>query len=201
MRVKFKIWFKFGLKIKKKSRADDVTTVGIRYFRAALQVLYINIVKVDLNVTHIIIAIHVCFKYMFKIFHLFQTNVINVLSECYKSISRCYIAYVSSILRCFIRILASVTSGYCICLQWFLNVFRVFSQVFHTCLFFSLRCNCYIWCFKSRSGVAHEIPVGSGRQRVTTAGALPHEPDALGAHSLLVRLASRHPIQTLASPL
>jgi hypothetical protein len=31
--------------------------------------------------------------------------------------------YVSSVFRCFICMFASVSSGCCICLQWFSNVF------------------------------------------------------------------------------
>jgi hypothetical protein len=41
-------------------------------------------------------------------------------------------AYVSSVLRCFIHMFASVLSGCCICLQWFSNVFQAFSLVFQT---------------------------------------------------------------------
>ena len=51
-------------------------------------------------------------------------------------------------------------------------------------------------CFKSRSGITHGMRVGSGRlcgrclgRHGTTTGALPHEPDALGTRSLLVRVA------------
>jgi hypothetical protein len=39
-------------------------------------------------------------------------------------------AYVSSVFGCFIRMFASVSSECCIYLQWFSNVFQVFSQVF-----------------------------------------------------------------------
>ena len=57
-------------------------------------------------------------------------NVASVLSEC------CIYMHVASIclsvFRCFIRMSASVSSGCCICLQWFSNVFQAFSQVFHT---------------------------------------------------------------------
>jgi hypothetical protein len=36
-----------------------------------LQVLYIDVAKVDRDVVHVVMAIHVCFKCMFQIFHLF----------------------------------------------------------------------------------------------------------------------------------
>jgi hypothetical protein len=45
-------------------------------------VLYIDVAKVDRDVTHVVMAIHVCSKCMFQIFHLFQTNVASVLSGC-----------------------------------------------------------------------------------------------------------------------
>ena len=47
--------------------------------------LYIDVAKVDRDVAHVVMAIHVCFKCMFQIFHLFQTNVASVLSRCCKS--------------------------------------------------------------------------------------------------------------------
>jgi hypothetical protein len=77
-------------------------------------------------------------------------------------------AYVSTVFRSFIRMFASVSSGCCICLQWFSNVFQTFFvSVADACF------KCFIYfilyvvtivsgCFKNRSGVAHEIRVGSG---------------------------------------
>ena len=44
-------------------------------FRCMLQVFYIDVAKVDRNVAHVAMAIHVCSKCLFKIFHLFQTYV------------------------------------------------------------------------------------------------------------------------------
>jgi hypothetical protein len=104
-------------------------------------VLYIFVVKVDLNVAHVIMAIHVCFKCMFQMFHLFQMYVVSVLSGCCKNRSRCciYMHFASicfsSVFRYFIRMFASVSSGCCIFLQWFSNVFQAFSQVFHLSFF------------------------------------------------------------------
>jgi hypothetical protein len=51
-----------------------------RCFQRMLQVLYITVVKVDRDIAHVVITIHVCFKCMFQMFHLFQTNVASVLS-------------------------------------------------------------------------------------------------------------------------
>jgi hypothetical protein len=47
--------------------------------------------KVDRDIAHVAIVVHVCFKCMFQIFLLFQTNVTSVLSAHCKSRSRCYI--------------------------------------------------------------------------------------------------------------
>jgi hypothetical protein len=92
-------------------------------------VLYIDVAKVDRNVTHVIIAINVCFKCMF------QMNATSVYLDVVKVdlhvVSTCMLqAYVRSVFRCFIRMLASVSFGCYICLQWFSNVFQAFSQVF-----------------------------------------------------------------------
>ena len=40
--------------------------------------LYIDIAKVDRDVAHFVMAIHVCFKCMFQMFQLFQMNVASV---------------------------------------------------------------------------------------------------------------------------
>jgi hypothetical protein len=41
-----------------------------------LQVFHLDVLKVDRNVAYVAVAIHVCFKCMFQIFHLvFQTYV------------------------------------------------------------------------------------------------------------------------------
>jgi hypothetical protein len=94
-------------------------------------VLYIDVAKADRDAAHVVMAIHVCFKCMFQMFHLFLTNVASVLFRCCKSRSICciymYVTYFSNVFRCFIRMLASVSSGCCICLQWVSNVFQMFS--------------------------------------------------------------------------
>ena len=69
-------------------------------------------------------------------------------------------AYVLSVFKCFICMFASVSSGCCICLQWFFKCFLgAFVNVSYACF------KCFICfllhvatvafgCFKSRSGVA-----------------------------------------------
>ena len=53
--------------------------------------LYIDVAKVDRDVAHVVMAIHVYFRCMFHVFHLFQTYVASVLSGCCKSRSGCCI--------------------------------------------------------------------------------------------------------------
>ena len=86
-----------------------------------MQVLYVDVAKVDLDVAHVVMAMHVCFKCMFQIFHLFQANVASVLSGCCKSISGwCIYMYVASIcFKCF-----QVFHTYvCECFIWMLHMF------------------------------------------------------------------------------
>jgi hypothetical protein len=79
-----------------------------KYFLGMLQVLYID-------VAHVVMAINVCFKCMF------QMNAASVYLNVAKVdphvVYTCMLqAYVSSVIRCFICMLASVSSGCCICL-------------------------------------------------------------------------------------
>jgi hypothetical protein len=47
-------------------------------FRDMLQLFYIDIAKIDQDVAHVAMAIHICFNCMFQMFHLFQTYVVSV---------------------------------------------------------------------------------------------------------------------------
>ena len=47
-----------------------------------LQVLHMDVAKVDRDVARVAIDIHVCYKRLFEIFHLFQMHVASVLSVC-----------------------------------------------------------------------------------------------------------------------
>jgi hypothetical protein len=138
-------------------------------FKGTLQVLYIDVAKVDRDIAHVVMDIHVCFKCMFQMFHLFQTYVASVLSGRYKSRYGCciYMHIVSVCFKCFIRIFANISSGYCISLQLFSNVFRRFRK----CFIYLFKCficlllyvaNIVSECFKNRSGVVHGMCVQSG---------------------------------------
>jgi hypothetical protein len=54
-----------------------------------LQALYIDVTKVDRDAGHVLMAIHLCFKCISQMFHLFQMNVASGLSGYCKSRSRC----------------------------------------------------------------------------------------------------------------
>jgi hypothetical protein len=81
----------------------SVSDVCCKYFSCSwhiLHVFYLDVVKVDLDVAHVAMVIHVCFKCMFQIFLLFQTYVASVLSGCcsdYTHISQAYLPIVSSV--------------------------------------------------------------------------------------------------------
>jgi hypothetical protein len=93
-----------------------------RCLRGMFQALYIDVAKVDWDVADVVMAIHICFKCIFQMFYLDIAKVyLNVAYTCMLQ------AYVSSVFRCFIRMFVCVSSGCCICLQWFLNVFQAFS--------------------------------------------------------------------------
>jgi hypothetical protein len=99
-----------------------------------LQVLYIDVAKVDRDVAHVVMAIYVCFKCMFQMFHRFQTYIASVLSRCCKTRSGCCIlqAYVSSVFMFSYICLQVFYLDACICLQCFFKCFKAFSQVFYT---------------------------------------------------------------------
>jgi hypothetical protein len=62
-------------------------------------VFYTDVVKIDRDVAYVATAIHVCFKCMFQLFHLFQMYVASVSSVCYKIRFGCciYICMVASV--------------------------------------------------------------------------------------------------------
>jgi hypothetical protein len=56
--------------------------LNLRCFRGMLQVLHTDVAKVDQDITHVEYVASIldeCFKYLFKMFHLFQTYVASVL--------------------------------------------------------------------------------------------------------------------------
>jgi hypothetical protein len=67
--------------------------------------LYIDVAKIDRDVAHVVMAIHVCFKYMF---HLFHANVASILfGYCIymhvASISfKCFKVFHTYVCECFI---------------------------------------------------------------------------------------------------
>jgi hypothetical protein len=88
-----------------------VANVCFMCFKGMLQIFYIDVEDVDLDVAHVAMVIHICCKNLFKMFHLFQTYVANILSR-YCMCCNGYVAIVqnvSSVLNvccnCFISVL------------------------------------------------------------------------------------------------
>ena len=65
--------------------------------------LYIDVAKVDRDVAHVVMAIHICFKCMFQKFHMFRRMLQVFLSGCFKSRSGCciYMHVASICFKCF----------------------------------------------------------------------------------------------------
>jgi hypothetical protein len=112
-------------------------------------VFYINVTNVDRDVTkvdrkvaHVAITIHLYFKCMFQMFHLYKTYVVSVSSRCcikidldvtYTCMLQVYVPSVSYVCcKCFIPILHMFG-------MTFKYFFRCFASVSYVC------CKCFIW--------------------------------------------------------
>jgi hypothetical protein len=103
-------------------------------------VFYIGVAKIDRDIAHAAMTIHVCFKCMFQLFHLFQTHVANVSSGCGKSRSECsiYIHVASICFKCFRLLQTYVSSVSSECCIYFCNGYTcVFPGVSNIC------CKCF----------------------------------------------------------
>ena len=80
---------------------ESVCFKCFRCFKGVLQVFHIDVAKVDRDIAHVAMAIHVYFKCRFQMFQLFQTYVAYIC-KCFK----CFHTYVASI---FIWMFAMVT--------------------------------------------------------------------------------------------
>jgi hypothetical protein len=115
-----------------------------------------DVAIVDRDVAYVAMVVHVCCNRPFSMFHL------------------CFLTYVASefiwILHMFHKYVASVLSKRCVCLHWFSTVFQVFfASVLEACFKCSICLQRNVASvafryFKSRSGVAHGMHVGSGRE-------------------------------------
>jgi hypothetical protein len=164
-------------------------------------VFHTDFVKVDRDIAYVAMVIHACCKRLSLMFHLFFSNI------CCKC-DYLDVIYVSHIYcKCFIWMLymfAMVFNCFCKC-------FRCMFQVFH-CLFFYVA-SVVFGCFRSRSGVAHGIPVGSerGSERSSDgrrsggadgAGTVKRRPGSADPRMEKPTAATGHPdVQTLAMPL
>jgi hypothetical protein len=108
-----------------------------------LQLLYIDIAKVDPDNAHIVMTIQIRFKSMFQMFHLFKRMLQSVLFGCcknrfgcciYMHVARIYFkcfhvclqvfyldaAYVAMVFKCFSGIFASISHSYFKCFIYLL---------------------------------------------------------------------------------
>ena len=74
---------------------------------------HLDVAKVDPDVACVAMAIQVCCKYLFKIFHMFQTYVASVLSRC----CICCSAH-THMLQSYVVNVSSVSDVYCS--KWFM---------------------------------------------------------------------------------
>jgi hypothetical protein len=100
---------------------------------------YVDVAKVDRYVAYVAMAIHICVKCMFLMFHLFQTYVASVSSAYCKSRSECCIymqvfqefSYICS--KCFHLDVAMFCNSYTHAFKFFLvfcKCFRCMLQMF-----------------------------------------------------------------------
>ena len=149
-----------------------------------LQVFCLDVAKVDLDVAYTCMLQ----AYVSKCFHVFYTYV----CKCFIWMLHMF----AIVFKYFSGVLASVSNAYFKCFICLLLYVATAAS----------------GCFKSRSGVTHEMRVESGRRRRLrprrrgrcqgqhwqcprqcgpTVGALPREPDALGTCSLSMRVFLR----------
>ena len=123
-----------------------------------LHVFHLDVAKVDRDVAHVAMAIHVRCKCMFQIFSLFQTYVASVLFGYCKSRSGCCIyMQMFGVFICMLQVFhLYVCNGYKHVFKFFLvfcKCFRRMLQVFH--LFLMYVASVSSGCCKNRSGVAY----------------------------------------------
>ena len=99
-----------------------------------LQVFYLDVAKVNRHVAYVAMAIHVCFKCMFQMFHLFFQRSLQVfhLDVAYVShvCCKCFnfyldVAYVCNGFQEF-QVFVSVLDAYCKCFNCFIHMLQVF---------------------------------------------------------------------------
>jgi hypothetical protein len=114
-------------------------------------VFYIGVAKIDQDVAYVAMSIHVCFKCMFQLFHLFQTYVVSVSSGCCKSRFACCIYMHGckfmflSVFSCFKCMFEVFHLDVAYILQWYTRVFMVFQTfVASISVVSDVCCKCFI---------------------------------------------------------
>jgi hypothetical protein len=121
-------------------RPRDFATIRFICFRCMLQVIHMNVAKVDQDVAHVAAAVHVCCKHLFQIFHLFFFirilqvclfwNVVYISHICCICFILMLHMFCNDIFKCFLQVfqkhVSSVSSVFSYMLQMFhLDVSKV----------------------------------------------------------------------------
>jgi hypothetical protein len=114
-----------------------IISVFFKFYRCfqryVVSVLYV--VKVNRDIAHVSMTIHVCFECKFQMFHMFQMYVPSVLFECCKSRFKCYIymqVFQLFLYVCCKRFLSGVSSLQWL-YTWFFSFFWCFASVLDIC--------------------------------------------------------------------
>jgi hypothetical protein len=158
-----------------------------------LQVFYLVIAKVDLDLAYTCM-LQAYVSSVFNFIRMFA-SVSSRCCICLQWFSNVFLGVFVSVLnvcfKCFICLLLYVAVVIFGCFKSRSMIFKYFSCVSVNVSDAYFKCFiciiCMSICFSSRSGVAHMVHVGSARRRRPTAGALPHDPDALCARLLPLR--------------
>jgi hypothetical protein len=117
-------------------------------------VFHLDVAKVDRDIAHVAIAIHICCKRMFQVFQMFHLDVACVSSGCYKSRSGCctccdiythmlqvYVPNVSTVFESMLQVYSKCFSY----LIWMLHVFHL--DVAYVIVTIHVCCNCVFQIF------------------------------------------------------
>jgi hypothetical protein len=100
--------------------------VCFKRFKCMLQVFHTDVAKVDQDLTHVVMAVHVCCQLLFSVFHLFSA----VCCKCvYLDVAYVFtymmqvfyldVVYVYNIFKCFSDFFASVSDTCFKCFIYF----------------------------------------------------------------------------------
>jgi hypothetical protein len=164
-----------------KAHVASICFKCFRCFSGMLQVFHADVAKVDRDVAHVAIVVHVCCKLLFAPFHLFFFP--NVRCKCvYLDVA--YVLHICC--KCFIYML-----------HMFYNGFQMFFMIFCKCFIYLQTYVAVAACgyFKSKSGVASYSSLSSASPQCLLLFPTPaRHPPPLPSFSMLVMFkAARAP--------